>query len=282
VGGRVLNRKNDRTKLVFIELLVIIAALIYLSPFYFVVVNSFKSFGEIVENAASVPEKLSLVNYVKAWDMISFPRVFLNSVLVTFFSIGGMVLMGAMAAWRIVRRRTPASSLIFVLFISAMVIPFQSVMIPMVKVANLLGLINSLHGVVVIYFGFGMPLTVFLLHGYVKSIPRELEDSAYIDGCTTVQTFFHIVLPLLQTMIVTVIILQTLWIWNDFLLPLLVLFSEKIRTIPLGIFSFFGQHMNRWDWALSTLIMGMVPVILFFLFLQRFIIKGITAGSVKA
>lgn len=171
---------------------------------------------------------------------------------------------------------------IFILFVSAMVIPFQSVMIPMVKVANIFGLMNSRIGVIIIYFGFGMPLTVFLLHGYIKSIPHELEDSAYIDGCTITQTFFRIVMPLLQTMIITVIILQTLWIWNDFLLPLLVLYKESIKTIPLGIFGFFGQYLNRWDWALSTLIMGMVPIIIFFLFLQKYIIKGITAGSVKA
>jgi len=191
------------------------------------------------------------------------------------------VLLGSMAAWRLVRRPHRVSSIIFILFVSAMVIPFQSVMIPMVKVANTLGLMNSLPGVIIIYFGFGIPLTVFLLHGYVKSVPKELEESAYIDGCSTFQSFFLIVLPLMRTMVVTVIIVQTLWIWNDFLLPLLVLFKESIRTIPLGIFSFFGQYMNRWDWALSTLIMGMIPIIIFFLFLQKYIIRGITAGSVK-
>jgi raffinose/stachyose/melibiose transport system permease protein len=163
-----------------------------------------------------------------------------------------------------------------------MVVPFQSVMIPMVKVSKMLGLLNSIPGVVVIYFGFGMPLTVFLLHGFVKGIPKELEESAYIDGCSTFQSFFHIVFPLMRTMVVTVIILQTLWIWNDFLLPLLVLFGEGKRTIPLGIFSFFGQYLNQWDSALATLIMGMIPIIIFFLILQNYIIRGITAGSVKS
>ncbi len=269
-------------RLFLLELSVLLVAMIYLAPFYFIVVNSFKPFGAIVDNAASLPAVLNFNNYVKAWDMISFPLVFLNSVLVTIFSIAGMVLMGAMAAWRIVRRPHWIHNLIFILFVSAMVIPFQSVMIPMVKISKTLGLINNLPGIVIIYFGFGVPLTVFLLHGYVKSIPQDLEDSAFIDGCTIIQSFFLIVFPLLRTMIVTVIILQTLWIWNDFLLPLLVLFDENIRTIPLGIFSFFGQYMNRWDWALSTLIMGMIPIIIFFLFLQKYIIRGITAGAVKA
>lgn len=277
-----MSRSRYTPKLIILEIFLLIIALIYLSPFYFVVVNSFKPFGEIVENAASFPEVWNFQNYIKAWDMVSFPVVFMNSVIVTTFSIAGMVLMGSMTAWRLVRRNHPMMHVIFILFVSAMVIPFQSVMIPMVKVANIFGLMNSRIGVIIIYFGFGMPLTVFLLHGYIKSIPHELEDSAYIDGCTITQTFFRIVMPLLQTMIITVIILQTLWIWNDFLLPLLVLYKESIKTIPLGIFGFFGQYLNRWDWALSTLIMGMVPIIIFFLFLQKYIIKGITAGSVKA
>lgn len=268
-------------RLFVLEVVVFLVALVYLSPFYFIVVNSFKPFGAIVENAAAFPETLSFQNYIKAWKMVTFPRVFLNSVLVSVFSIGGMVLMGAMAAWRIVRRPHRVNKIVFVLFVSAMVIPFQSVMIPMVKVANVFNLIDSIVGVVIIYFGFGIPLTVFLLHGYVKSVPRELEEAAKIDGCTTFQSFFLVVLPLMRTMIVTVIIVQTLWIWNDFLLPLLILFKARVQTIPLGIFSFFGQYMNRWDWALSTLIMGMIPIVIFFLFLQKYIIRGITAGSIK-
>jgi len=269
-------------RLLFVELGVLIVALVFLSPFYFVVANSLKPFGQIIKNAASLPQSLDFQNYLKAWNTVNFPRVFLNSVLVTGFSITGMVLLGAMAAWRMVRRPHKASGFIFIVFVAAMVIPFQSVMIPMVKVAKIFHLLNSIPGVVIIYFGFGMPLTVFLLHGFVKGIPRELEESAYIDGCTTFQSFFRIVLPLMRTVVVTVVILQTLWIWNDFLLPLLVLFSENLRTIPLGIFSFFGQYLNQWDSALATLIMGMVPIIAFFLVLQNYIIKGITAGSVKA
>lgn len=268
-------------RLFAIEVLVILAALLFLAPFYFVAANSFKPYGVILQNAASFPESFHFPNYVRAWNVVSFPQVFLNSVLVSTFSIGGMVYLGSAAAWRMVRRPHRASRVLFVLFVSAMVIPFQSVMIPMVKVARVFGLMNSLPGIVIIYFGFGMPLTVFLLHGFAKGIPRELEESAYMDGCTTFQSFRRIVLPLMQTMIITVIILQTLWIWNDFLLPLLVLIDESTHTIPLGIFKFFGQYMNQWGAALATLMMGMLPIVIFFLLLQNYIIKGVTAGSVK-
>jgi raffinose/stachyose/melibiose transport system permease protein len=263
------------------EIVVVVVALLFLAPFYFVLANSIKPYGEIVQNAASWPAGVHIQNYIRAWNVVDFPLVFVNSVLVTTFSIGGMVLLGAMAAWRMVRRPHRVSNLIFVLFVASMVIPFQSVMIPMVKVANVLQLIDTIPGVIVIYFGFGMPLTVFLLHGFTKNVPRELEESAYIDGCTTLQGFFWVVLPLLRTMIVTVVIVQTLWIWNDFLLPLLVLFSESHYTIPLGIFKFFGQYRNQWGAALATLTMGMIPIIVFFLFLQQYIIRGVTAGSVK-
>jgi raffinose/stachyose/melibiose transport system permease protein len=265
----------------WIEIIVLLVGLLFLTPFYFILTNAVKPFGAIVRNAASWPETFYYQNFVEAWRVVDMPRALLNSFLVTSISITGMVVMGSMAAWRMVRRPHGLSRVYFILFVAAMVIPFQSVMIPMVKVANVFDLINSLHGVIIIYFGFGMPLTVFLMHGFVKSVPRELEESAYIDGCTTMQSFFRIVLPLLQTMVVTVIILQTLWIWNDFLLPLLVLFSRDLHTIPLGIFRFFGQYMDQWGGALATLTMGMIPIVVFFLSLQRFIIRGVTAGSVK-
>ncbi len=276
-----MSRQSYFPRLLVLEIVVILAALVFLSPFYFVIVNSVKPFGEIMTNAAALPQNLALENFALAWQQVRFPVVFMNSVIVTSFSIAAMVLLGSMAAWRMVRRPHAVSRLIFVLFVTAMVIPFQSVMIPMVKVAKVLGLINTRPGVIIIYLGFGMPLTVFLLHGFVKGVPRELEESAYIDGCNTMQSFLHVVLPMLRIMIVTVIILQTLWIWNDFLLPAITLFSSRLHTIPLGIFRFFGQYMDRWDLALSTLSMGMFPIVVMFLFLQKYVIRGVTAGSVK-
>ena len=276
-----MSRQRYFPRLLLLEILVILLALLFLSPFYFVLVNSLKPFGAILKNAASWPESFHYQNYIEAWQEVEFPLVLLNSLIVTACSVGGMVVLGSAAAWRMVRRPHIVSRIIFVLFIAAMVIPFQSVMIPMVKVAKVIGLTNTRPGVIIIYFGFGMPLTVFLLHGFVKGVPRELEESAYIDGCTTIQSFYHVVLPMLRIMIVTVIILQTLWIWNDFLLPALILFSRRLHTIPLGVFRFFGQHMDRWNFALATLTMGMIPIVVFFLFLQKYVIRGVTAGSVK-
>lgn len=276
-----MNRERYTARLFGLEVAAILVALLFLAPFYFVLVNSVKPFGEILRNAAALPQDFTLSNFANAWREVRFPVVLTNSIIVTAGSIAGMVLLGSMAAWRMVRRPHRVSKIILVMFVAAMVIPFQSVMIPMVKVARVLNFTNSLPGVIFVYFGFGMPLTVFLFHGFVKAVPRELEESAYIDGCTTFQSFFLIVFPLLRVMVVTVTILQTLWIWNDFLLPALILFSSRLHTIPLGIFRFFGQHMDRWDNALATLAMGMLPIVVFFLLLQKHVIRGVTAGSVK-
>lgn len=267
---------------IVIEIVLILVTLLFLAPFYFVLANSVKPFGAIIRNAAAFPETFHFANYVNAWEIVNLPQVLLNSFIVTAFSIAGMIIMGSMSAWRMVRTPRRLHRILFILYVSAIVIPFQSVMLPMIQIADEIGLLNSRPGVVVIYYGFGLPLTVFLLHGFVKGIPHELEESAYVDGAGTFTTFFRIVLPMLQTMIITVVILHTMWVWNDFLLPLLVISDANLYTIPLGIFNFFGRHQDRWDTALATLTMGMSPIVLMFIFLQQYIISGVTAGSIKA
>jgi raffinose/stachyose/melibiose transport system permease protein len=154
-------------------------------------------------------------------------------------------------------------------------------MIPLVRVADKANLMDSIYGLVVCYLGFGVMLNVFLYHGFVKSIPREIEESAVVDGANPYGVFVRIVFPLLKPMSITVLILNSLWIWNDFLLPSLILNNPNLRTIPLSTFSFFGQYTKQWDLALAALVLGVTPIIIFFLALQRHIIEGITAGSVK-
>jgi raffinose/stachyose/melibiose transport system permease protein len=162
-----------------------------------------------------------------------------------------------------------------------MVIPFQTVMIPLMKLGGALNITNSIPGLIMMYFGFGVPLSLFLYHGFVKTVPREIEESALIDGCSQFGVFWRIVFPLLKPITVTVVILNTLWIWNDFLLPLLVLQDPELRTIPLATSSFFAQYTKQWDMGLAALVLGITPVIIFFLFLQKHIIKGIASGSIK-
>ncbi len=273
--------RDTRIVNVMLTVLVAVLALLFLTPFYFTLTNSVKTYGEVIKDAASLPDQIILENYAIAFRDINFPLVFFNSFFITSVSLLFMVSLGSMAAWRLVRRPHKGSKIIFSIFVIAMVVPFQSIMIPLMRVTSTLGLLDNRFGVIITYIGFGMPFTVFLLHGFAKTVPLEVEESAYLDGASDVTIFIRIVLPLLKSMLATVTILQTFWMWNDFLLPLLIIFSDNLKTIPLAIFSFFGQYNNQWDKALATLNMGMLPIIVFFLFLQRFIIRGVTSGSLK-
>jgi raffinose/stachyose/melibiose transport system permease protein len=274
-------KKNYGKRIFLLEIFAIILGLIFLVPFYFVIVNSVKGFSEILIDAAALPKEILFSNYAKVWEIISFQDAFLNSLIITVFSVTGIVLISSMAAWKMVRTPGKLSKFLFILFVSAMVIPFQTVMIPLMKLGGMLGIMNSIPGIIIMYFGFGVSLSLFLYHGFVKTIPQEIEESARIDGCSQFGVFWRIVFPLLKPITVTVIILNTLWIWNDYLLPLLVLQDAELRTIPLATSSFFAQYTKQWDMGLAALVMGIAPVIVFFLFLQKHIIKGIAAGSIK-
>ncbi|MGD6778578.1 carbohydrate ABC transporter permease [Sutcliffiella horikoshii] len=270
------------TKRTFVlEIIGILLAILFLIPFYFVIINSVKSFSEILIDAAALPTEVLFSNYAKVWEIIQFPRAFWNSLIITVLSNIGIVLISSMAAWKMVRTPGKFSKILFVIIVSAMVIPFQTVMIPLMKLGGALNLINSIPGIVIMYFGFGVPLSLFLYHGFVKTVPVEIEEAARIDGCSQFGVFWKIVFPLLKPITVTVVILNTLWIWNDYLLPLLVLQTAELRTIPLATSSFFAQYTKQWDMGLAALMLGIAPIIIFFLFLQRHIIKGIAAGSVK-
>ncbi|ADM68371.1 L-arabinose transport system permease protein AraQ [Paenibacillus polymyxa E681] len=263
------------------EMVMILAALLFLVPFYFLFVNSVKSFGDLLTDSAAWPQTFVWSNYARAWSITRFPEALWNSFVVTVVSNLLLVLISSMAAYRMVRRPTRYNRVLFSLFVAAMVIPFQSVMIPLVKVVSTLDLMNSISGLVICYLGFGAPMSIFLFHGFVKGVPVEVEEAATVDGCTPYGVFFRIVYPLMLPMMVTVIILNTLWIWNDYLLPSLVLQKAELRTIPIATYAFFGQYTKQWDLALPALVLGILPVIVFFLAMQKYIIQGIMAGSVK-
>ncbi|HTG71603.1 MAG TPA: carbohydrate ABC transporter permease [Candidatus Udaeobacter sp.] len=268
--------------LLVLEIIIVIIGLLFLSPFYFVLVNSVKTLGEILVDAASMPLTYHWSNYVKVWDIIEFPKVMFNSFQITVISVAGIVMISSMTAYRLVRRPTLFNKILFNVFVASMIIPFQSVMLQLVRVTSLLELRGNLLGIVVCYLGFGLALSVFLFHGFIKTVPLEIEEAAVVDGCTPYGVFFKIVFPLLRPIMATIIILNSLWIWNDYLLPVLVIGGNKeLLTIPLAITRFFGQYTKQWDMALAGLTIGIAPIIVFFLALQKYIVEGITAGSVK-
>jgi len=273
------NRYTGRTFI--IEIMAIVLGLVFLVPFYYLVSNSLKPFAEILSNTSALPSVLQFQNYINAYHQMNFLKVFSNSLLITVVSNIVLVFFCSMAAYMLVRTKKKISNIIFMMFVAAMVIPFQSIMIPLVKVTGSLGMLNSVWGLVIMYLGFGSGMTIFLYHGFIKGIPVELEEAAIIDGCSRLGVFWRIVFPLLKPITVTVVILNSLWIWNDFLLPSLVLQDPELRTIPLATFFFFGQYTKQWDLALAALMLSIIPLLIFFFAMQKHIVKGITSGSIK-
>ncbi|KRD99803.1 MULTISPECIES: carbohydrate ABC transporter permease [Priestia] len=269
------------SKTFIVEILAVLLGLVFLVPFYYVLSNSLKSFAEILSNTSALPTTIQFQNFVNAFHQMNYLKVLSNSLIITVISNAVLVIFCSMAAYMLVRTKKKISSIIFMAFVAAMVIPFQSIMIPLVKVAGNLNLLNSIWGIVIMYLGFGSGMTIFLYHGFIKGIPVELEEAAIIDGCSRLGVFWRIVFPLLKPITVTVVILNSLWIWNDFLLPSLVLQDPELRTIPLATFFFFGQYTKQWDLALAALVISIIPLLIFFFAMQKHIVKGITSGSIK-
>lgn len=276
----------------FLEIAVFILFLFYMIPFAMVVINSAKTSKEIIFNAISMPSRWGqmLTNIALIFNnpTVDYLGAFWDSTVITFFSLVIIIVFSSMCAWVLVRNKTRWSTILFMIFVAAMVIPFQVLMYPLVRWMRVVGdlihfkLLGSVPGIVFAYLGFGCPLSIFVFHGFIKNIPYELEESATIDGCSRARTFFEIVFPLLQPIIVTVLILNGIWIWNDYLLPLLLLGSNGIvQTIPIAVTAFAGSYLKQWDLILTSTLLAMLPIIVLYLFAQRYIIKGMVEGSIK-
>jgi len=274
------------------EFAVILLFALFMIPFAMVILNSAKTSKEIIFDAIALPshwgQLFTNIGLIFNNTTVHYANAFLDSFLITLFSLVVIVLFSSMCAWALVRARGAWASLLFFAFVAAMVIPFQVLMFPLVRWMRLLGdflhvrLLQSIPGMVFAYLGFGCPLSIFIFHGFIKNIPYELEESATIDGCSEARTFFEIVFPLLQPIIITVLILNGIWIWNDYLLPLLMLGSSgAIQTIPVAVTAFAGAYLKQWDLILTSTLIAMLPVIVLYLFAQRYVIKGMIEGAIK-
>ena len=260
----------------------IILGCIFLFPIYILILNSFKNTKGIFTDVLGFPNDttFTLENYPNAFDALEYLRSFLNSFLITVIASLLILLISAMAAWVLVRYKTRTSRVIFLLFAAAMLIPFQCVMLPLVGFASRINLMNP-PGLIFMYMGFGTSMSIVMFHGFIKNIPEELEEAATIDGCRGFRLFFTIVVPLMRTILITVEVLNVMWIWNDYLLPSLIINRPGWQTLPLKTYLFFGQFAKRWDLASAGLIMCIVPIIIFYLLCQKYIVRGITDGAIK-
>ncbi|PGT84705.1 MULTISPECIES: carbohydrate ABC transporter permease [Bacillaceae] len=263
-----------------VEILGVVLGIIWLAPFYLMIVNSLKTKREIFTDVLKLPEEFTLDNYFQAFEELDFIQTFFNSLLITVISVAIIIIFSSMAAYALSRNKSKTSTILFMLFVAAMLIPFQSVMIPLVTVFGQIEMLNRV-GLIFMYLGFGSSLSIFLFHGSLNGISKSLDEAATIDGCNKFQVFWYIIFPILKPITVTVAILNIIYIWNDYLLPSLVINQEGLQTIPLKMFFFFGEYTKQWHLALAGLTIAIIPVIIVYFFAQREIIKGISEGAVK-
>lgn len=277
-------KKSKRVGNNAIFFVLLILSVLFLVPIIIVIINSFKSRIYISSQPLKLPNAetfVALENYINGVTSSDFFSAFLRSLFITVVSVILIVLFASMAAWYIVRSNSKITKGIYYILVFSMIVPFQMVMYTMTYVTNRANL-DNVFGITFVYLGFGAGLSVFMLCGFIKSIPLEIEEAAMIDGASPIQAFFTVVFPMLKPTAITVAILNTMWIWNDYLLPYLVLGSDK-KTIPVAIQLAMQGAYGSTDYGgfMAMLVLAIVPIIIFYIFCQKYIIKGVVAGAVK-
>ena len=281
IGG---SKRKMTNALAMTGLIIIFIA--YMFPFVMVVINSLKEKRDIIKSPFSwlfTIKGLSFGNFVKAFTQMDFLNAFKNSLIVTVCSTLLVTLLASMLAYYIVRHNNKISKITFALMVASMIIPFQAIMIPLVSIyGGTLNVLNHRLTLIFMHTGFSMSMSVFMFHGFIKgNIPIALEEAAYIDGCTHTQTFFKIVLPLLKPIISTMVILNSLAFWNDYLLPSLVLTDKELLTLPLSTYSFYGTYSADYGTIMAGLLLCVIPILILYVILQKQIIGGVVSGAVK-
>jgi len=276
------------------EIVSALILILFFMPIIIVLINVGKADNNaIILDPLGLPQNylsnfLNNIERILTHRQIRYFSSFGYSLLITTLSLTAIGIFSSMAAWVLVRTKTKYSKAIFFLFLSGLVIPFQVVMLPLVRllqdITNITGITmkETVHGIVLAYIGFGAPLSVFMFYGFIKSVPLEIEEAAIIDGCNQSQVFFRVVFPILKPIFVTMLVLNGLWIWNDYLLPVLVLgVKNPVQTLPLSVGVLAGLYTKDWPLILTQVILAAIPLLILFLFVQKHIIKGMTSGAIK-
>ncbi len=257
-----------------------LVALLYLFPFLFLLLNSLKGKIEILKEPLALPQALDFSNYARAAEQMNYFSSLKNSLIITVSGVVIITVFSSMLAYYLARIQTKLNKFIFYSLIVAMIIPFQALMVPFVSIYGRLHLLNSRVALVYFYLGFAVSLSTFMYHGFISKLSIFLDESAALEGASRFVVFWKIIFPQLRPITATVVVLNVLWFWNDYLLPSLVLFKDN-RTLPLATYSFFGQFTTEYGLAMAGLVLSIFPVIIFYLLMQKQIIGGITDGAVK-
>lgn len=275
-------KKRERIQNSILFVVILIAACFYFYPVFLMFANSLKSFGEVITNPVSVPKEIVFQNYVDVIKKMDYTKLFMNNVVITVTGLVGIIAFSSAAAYILDRRKTRYTKIAYTIIITPMLIPFQTIMITLLKAMSVIHLSGSKLGLGIQYWGFGIPMATFIFYNFMKTIPKEIDESAKIDGASTLRTFVEVIFPLLKSVTVTVIVLDVMWIWNDFLLPLLMVNSNNnTKTLVLAAYTFVGSMNTKWHYAMTGMTLAVVPSIIVFIFLQKYIVDGVVAGAVK-
>ena len=258
----------------------LVLSIAYVVPFFLVFVNAFKPIPEILENPLALPVAFTWDNFTQALEKMNFFMSLTNSVIITVLSVGSLIIISSMLAYYLQRTKNKFTKTTFLLLVASMIVPFQALMIPFMSIFAPFVSLNNQAALIFFYQGFGVALSTFLYHGFISNIPMELDEAAALDGANDFTIFWRIIFPMLKPVTATVAIINALWIWNDFLLPRLVLTPET-QTLPLSTYLFYGQYMTEYGQAMAGLLLAVLPIIVFYLLLQKQFISGISSGAVK-
>ncbi|BFT74506.1 carbohydrate ABC transporter permease [Paenibacillus sp. P36] len=274
-------RKQKNILEILLFVLTLVLAIIFFFPIYFSLISAFKSNGAILRDAISFPTSWYVDSFVYLWTKTDFPRAMVNSIILTLCSIIAMIAVIPMAAYAIERTNKRWTNMVYVYFLAGMMIPFQVYMIPLFKEMKMIGLYGTLSAPILIYISGSVGFGVLLYTSFLKGVPREIEEAAEIDGCSKYGIFWRIVFPLLGPCTASLVVLNGLGIWNDFLMPSLVLPSDKPKTMIVEIFGFVGEYASQWDMVFAGTAISIIPVLIAFIALQKYFVKGIAAGATK-
>jgi len=261
--------------------LTLLFGLIYLFPLYIAVVNAFKGYAEIIKSPLSLPSSPTLDNFIEAFHSSNILSLYGTSILITFTSVTLLILISSTAAYIIVRRDNKICKFLYGFALIGIMVPPVVTLVPSIKTLSMLGLMYTPWGLLMFYGGAYFSTTIFLYTGFINSIPATLDESAYIDGASTITIFFRIIFPLLKPCTATAVILMGMWIWNDFLNPMYILGSTAGKTITLGIYNSIGALTSRWNLVFSNVILASFPIVILYLCMQKQFMDGLTAGAVK-
>lgn len=258
-----------------------VVLLISVFPLFYLVINSLKPFREVMVSFISLPQEPTLEGFSRGWQALDVSRTLFNSFFITTMGVAGITLMASLAAYKLARTKKWYSTVIFYTIAFSMIVPFHTLMIPLARLHGQLGTLSTHFSVIFTYWGVDVTFAIFIMHGFVKGVPIAFEDAAIVDGCGPFRLFFQIVFPMLRPIIATIAVLQGMWFWNDFLLPMIMLRRPQVMTIPVAMYSLWGEWTADWPAIFGAIIIAITPILIFFFAMQRHIVRGISQGGVK-